>query len=311
MAVVLGVLLPAIDAARASDPRPVGPSTTVDARAIRLSDLFQGLPPGADAVVARAPAPGRAVRFSVSRLERLAEDHGIAWTAGADAGPVTVHRAVQRLGAQEITAAVRTALMRQGADPSLRVLLNNADLTLDLPTNVPGTLAVADLDYRPRQGRFSATVSAPAQGEALARATITGRAVRMLEVPVPVERIDRGEIIDENDLQWIALPSDDLRHNHLTDAAKIVGMSARRPLRPGEPLRSTAVEKPVLVSRNSLVTLRLKTPRMTLTAQGRALEDGAKGEPVRVINTMSKTTVTGIVAGSNVVTVRPIAAPRN
>ena len=46
----------------------------------------------------------------------------------------------------------------------------------------------------------------------------------------------------------------------------------------------------VLVARNATVTILLQTPAMTLTAQGRATEDGARGETVRVIE------VTGLVA---------------
>jgi len=307
-----GALLPSVAGADASGPVAVPASVTVDAEVIRLDDLFQELPAGMNAAVARAPQPGRAIRFSASRLERIAEEHGIAWPGGAG-GPdsVTVHRAVQRLGGEIITAAVRDALTRQGVDREVSVILSNPGISLELPTDAPATVAVSDLSYRPASGRFSATVSAPARGEPLERATVTGRAVRMLEVPVPAARIDRGEIIDGDDLRWISMPSDRLHRNHLTDADKIVGMSARRPLRPGEPMRTTAVEKPTLVTRNSLVTLRLDTARMTLTAQGRALEDGAKGETVRVINTTSQTTVTGIVAGSNVVTVQPNVAPRN
>lgn len=307
-----GALAPAAAASDASGLIAVPASVTVDAEVIRLDDLFQGLPAGMDAAVARAPQPGRAIRFSASRLERIAEEHGIAWPDdGSGADSVTVHRAVQRLGDEIITEAVRDALTRQGVDRGVSVILSNPGISLELPTDVPGTVAVSDLSYRPASGRFSATLNAPARGEPLERVTITGRAVRMLEVPVPAARIDRGEIVDEDDLRWISMPSDRLHRNHLTDADKIVGMSARRPLRPGEPLRTTAVEKPVLVNRNSLVTLRLQTPRLTLTAQGRALEDGAKGELVRVINTMSKTTVTGVVTGSNLVTVQPRVALRN
>lgn len=286
-------------------------SATVDRPTIRLGDIFHGVDAKADAPVASAPRPGRAIRFSASRLERIAQTHGVAWEAPSRASSLTVRRAVQRVGEDAIKAAVSDALAARGADGNSSVILSNSGLMLELPTDVPGTVAVADLSYRADSGRFSATVKAPAAGEALARATVTGRVVRMLEVPVPVERIPRGTLIDEGDLKWISLPSDRLRRNQLTDADDIVGKSARRPLQAGEPLRDTAIEAPKLVERNALVTLRLDTRRMTLTAQGRALEDGAKGELVRVINTSSKTTVTGVVAGNNLITVQPTQAARN
>jgi flagella basal body P-ring formation protein FlgA len=44
---------------------------------------------------------------------------------------------------------------------------------------------------------------------------------------------------------------------------------------------------------------------MRLTATGRALENGSRGEVVRVVNTMSKKTVSGQVVAAETVAVRP------
>ncbi len=44
---------------------------------------------------------------------------------------------------------------------------------------------------------------------------------------------------------------------------------------------------------------------MTLTAQGRALEDGGAGDTVRVVNTQSNTVVQAVVTGANRVSVLP------
>jgi flagella basal body P-ring formation protein FlgA len=46
---------------------------------------------------------------------------------------------------------------------------------------------------------------------------------------------------------------------------------------------------------------------MRLTAQGRALQDGAAGEVIRVVNTKSNTTVTGVVVADGTVSVAPNA----
>jgi flagella basal body P-ring formation protein FlgA len=50
---------------------------------------------------------------------------------------------------------------------------------------------------------------------------------------------------------------------------------------------------------------------MRLTAQGRALQDGAKGEVVRVVNTKSNTTVSGVVVADGKVTVQADGRPQN
>jgi flagella basal body P-ring formation protein FlgA len=66
-------------------------------------------------------------------------------------------------------------------------------------------------------------------------------------------------------------------------------------------LRASDVMPARLVTRGALVTLKIETPYMQLTAQGRALQDGAEGETVRVNNTQSNRMVEGTVTGPGVV----------
>jgi flagella basal body P-ring formation protein FlgA len=64
-----------------------------------------------------------------------------------------------------------------------------------------------------------------------------------------------------------------------------------------------------MVSRNAPVTMTLETPFMTVTARGRALEDGAVGETVRVANLASGNEVLAVVSGRNAVRVRTEPMP--
>ena len=70
-------------------------------------------------------------------------------------------------------------------------------------------------------------------------------------------------------------------------------------------MRTSDLREPVLVPRNSLVVLRLELNRMVLTVQGRALEDGAAGDVIRIRNTKSNTVVSGVVAETGTVRVQP------
>ena len=75
------------------------------------------------------------------------------------------------------------------------------------------------------------------------------------------------------------------------------------------PLRAGDFRKPIVVTKNSLVTMVVQTPYMLLTAQGRAIQDGAMGDAIRVMNTFSKVTVDAVVEGPSRVLVKtPLAA---
>lgn len=288
-------------------PQPVALKTaiTVEDEVVRLGDIFTGLSERADTAIAKAPAPGRQVRLTAPWLAKVATAYRVDWQPRSPAVEATVRRASRRLDGGRIRTAVARALRERGLDDELRVVLDNPQTSLVLPVTAPATLTVSNLSLDRSSGRFSANVLAPDARAPQASATVTGRAVRMVEVPVPAHRIERGEVIDGDDLKWIELPESELGRNDLTARDAIVGKSARRSARAGKPLRATDLETPVAVAKNSLVTIVVKTPRMQLTAQGRALEDASRGEAVRVVNTKSKATIRAVALGPHRVRVRP------
>jgi flagella basal body P-ring formation protein FlgA len=56
-----------------------------------------------------------------------------------------------------------------------------------------------------------------------------------------------------------------------------------------------------LVVRGSLVMMKIQTSLMTVTAQGKAQQDGAMGETIRVLNTQSNRVVEGVVTAPGVI----------
>jgi flagella basal body P-ring formation protein FlgA len=96
------------------------------------------------------------------------------------------------------------------------------------------------------------------------------------------------------------------------DRRALLGKTPRRPLRPHEPLRAGDIQAPVLVHKGDLVSIVLETPTMRLTAQGKALEDGAMGATLHVANTKSNRVIDVHVTGPNMVAVdtTPLLAAR-
>ena len=117
------------------------------------------------------------------------------------------------------------------------------------------------------------------------------------------QRLARNQVIAADDLEWTRVPVARLGRGTVTDPAEIVGKSLRRTLRPGRQIRDGDLQAPLMVTKNSLVTLRLVTAYMRLTVQGRALESGGLGEVVRVVNTKSNTLIYARISGPNSVVV--------
>ena len=118
-----------------------------------------------------------------------------------------------------------------------------------------------------------------------------------VEVYVPARALSTGEIIAEGDLQTITVPERDLSSNAVVDLKSLVGMEVKRTLREGSIIRKNAIAAPLLVRKKELITLTVQTNQMRLTAQGQAMDDGAMGDVIRVMNLTSKKVISAVVSG--------------
>ena len=307
LVLALSVPAPPAAAAPAAEAAPVAlrQSVTVSGGLVRLGDLFVPAGDKAEAAVAYAPAPGKRAIFDARWLYRVARAYGLNWRPLSIHDKAVVARESIVIGRREIADHILAALVDKGVDADMRVELSNRMLRIHVPGDSTATVAVEDVAYDPRTRRFIAIVAAPADDPAARRIRVTGRVHRVIDVPVLTRRVLAGEVIRKRDVKWIAMRGDRLQRDTIQDSGALIGKSPRRGLRAGVPVRVSDVRLPVLVPRRSLVTIMYRVRSMTLTAQGRALEDGGAGDTVRVANTQSNTVVQAVVTGANRVSVQP------
>lgn len=282
------------------------PFVELDDKAIHLGDLFDNAGKYADRAIASAPEPGESVVLEAAWLWRVANAYGVEWRPASRYETATVRRASTRIPADTIAQLLHQAASRDiSGDPELIDLEFDAALTdINLPPRNEATIRLERWSYDPGTGRFSANIAAPAKGTPLRLTSVSGRVFKLAMVPVPIRRIDQGEVIGQSDIEWQPMREQGLGRTALTgDTSSVVGMAARRALSPGSVLRASDVEAPILVERRTTVLVVLQTPQMTLTMQGRALDRGALGESVRVENLQSKRIVEGTVSGPGKVTI--------
>ncbi len=304
-ALALSVLAPPAAAAAEAGPVTLRQSVTVSGKLVRLGDLFVRAGDKAEAAVAYAPAPGKRAIFDARWLYRVARTYGLNWRPLSIHEKAVVARESIVIGRREIADHILAALVDKGVDADMQVELSNRMLRIHVPGDSTATVAVEDVAYDPRTRRFIAIVAAPADDPAARRIRVTGRVHRVIDVPVLTRRVLAGEVIRERDVKRIAMHSDRLQRDTIQDPGALIGKSPRRGLRAGVPVRVSDVRLPVLVPRRSLVIITYRVRSMTLTAQGRALEDGGAGDTVRVANTQSNTVVQAVVTGANRVSVLP------
>lgn len=287
------------------------PKATVSGDMVALGDLFLGVGEKANIPVAYAPEPGRRAVFDARWLYRVARAHGVTWRPASRHVQSVVTRDSVVIGRQEIEAKVLSALAEVGVNArNTRVELGNRHLRLHLPASPASELVVEDIVYDRHRGSFDAVLLASADGTELRRLRATGRVRMMTDVPILTRRVGRGETISANDIEWIAVQTRNLPRNVVLSADALVGKTPRRGLRAGAPIRLSDIQRRMLVGRGDLVTVELKTPRMRLTARGRALEEGGRGDTIRVGNVESGELFEALVTGPGRATVTQRVAGR-
>jgi flagella basal body P-ring formation protein FlgA len=126
---------------------------------------------------------------------------------------------------------------------------------------------------------FTLVVAVLAAGAVLAQSVQPVRAIRSQTVLVPEDLV----LVDAT------VPG------AATAIEQAVGREARIALYPGRPILLAHLVAPALVERNGLVRLSYVRGPLRILTEGRALDRAAAGEPVRVMNLVSRQTVTGTV----------------
>src|SRR5262249_23632966 len=114
-----------------------------------------------------------------------------------------------------------------------------------------------------------------------------------------------GEIIKASDVAMERRPKTEVAGEAMT-AKQAIGFAAKTALRGGQALRQADLIRPQVVQRNETVTLFHEVPGITVTARGKALEPGAMGDTIGVLNVQSNRTIQATVTAPGRVTVAAV-----
>ncbi|QXM25294.1 flagellar basal body P-ring formation chaperone FlgA [Elioraea tepida] len=275
---------------------------------VRLSDLFDGPLPRGDRVLGPAPAPGRVYTVEPAQLAAIARANGITL-----ASPVAtvVERPGRPLARESVERALREALLAAGAIETMEaplILQGYTAPVVPLSVGAP-RIVVEDLGWDASQARFNASVAAIVGAEPPIRVRIAGRVEDTVAVPVPVRRLAEGETIRPGDLRLVRMPAARVPADAELDPQRLAGRMLRETIPAGAPISAGQVGAAAMVSRGQPVAMLVELPGLSITAQGRALEDGERGARVQVMNSASRAVVEGVVIGPGRVRVSADSTP--
>lgn len=126
-----------------------------------------------------------------------------------------------------------------------------------------------------------------------------------VEVLTYARSLAAGEIVAPEDLLWAkaaAAPAD-----APSDAAQVIGLAAKRPLRSGAAVSARDVSAPQVIKKGEMVLVTWTDGQITLTLQAKAAGAAAAGEPLNVQNPSSGKVLQAVATGPGEALVGPAA----
>ncbi len=120
------------------------------------------------------------------------------------------------------------------------------------------------------------------------------------QVVVPTRTIRADAIIVDQDVRLEDATTD----NSFQRLQDVVGQEAHVVLYAGRPIMPDQVGPPAIISRNQIVVLFFKANGLRIMTEARALERGAVGDSVRVMNLASRATLFGQVQPNGTIEVK-------
>ncbi len=277
----------------------------VNKSTVTLGDLLDNLDTGHDIWVMNAPAPGGKTSVSTRYLASLTRQHKVYWQNSRGVqqiivsrkGKVIKHEALKNMIMQELEAL-------NLSDRKNGIRFDNKNAVLNLPEdNDIEDITVKKFDFDQQSGKFSANISVPVGDGKFAATLVRGRTHAISYIPALNKIITPGRQITERDIAWVPMPTLSIGRNIIRKKDQLIGMTPKRGLNPTTPLRFSDLTRPEIVIRGKVVSILFKSGKISLTAIGKAIESGGRGDVIRVMNNKSHKTIEAVITGPSQVQV--------
>jgi flagella basal body P-ring formation protein FlgA len=282
--------------------------TTLHASVVRLSDLFDDIGDGADKVLGPGPGAGGRIVVESAQLAAIARQYHVDWRPASSGDRAVLDRPGRPLRREDALVAVKSALIGAGASAECDIELPGFTPPL-VPYEADPRPVVSDMNYEPAAGRFSAVLSVTGAAMEPINMRIAGRVDDTIDLPVATTRLLAGSVLRADDMHIARVHTALIRSEMVHRPDDAIGMQLKHPLAAGQPLAVGELMRPSMVQKGGNVMMLLDSPGITLSAQGQALESGAIGERIRVLNPVSRAVIEAEVIGTDRVRVAPNAMP--
>lgn len=304
--VMLGIIVlffAAVGIAQSAAAVSLKQNSIVESNVITLGDIFSGAGDKAERVLGPAPQPGKDMVLNAHTLMRVAMAMDLPWRPTSSSEYVVLKRAASVISPDMSREALKDALRAQGVGGKFDLLITRGNTNIALPPSEEARVDIESVKFDQNKNSFEAVLVAPSKDNPIVRENVSGMIQRLVEVPVLRETMKNGMVIGARDIDTIDIRAEFIKPDMVLSADELIGMTPRRLVNAGEPVNELEVQPPQVVERGEFVTMVFNSGALSLTAKGKALESGAKGDVIRVVNSNSNKTLEATVTGLKEVSV--------
>lgn len=221
--------------------------------------------------------------------------------AGLAAAFAAQAREVLTLGLEEVSQAVRKEFVEQGINSDVELEFFGGQTAFVLENVEEAKILVSGLDVSEGQNKFTAEAEIFADGKPAGKTKLFGRYFVLTEAYVPARDIAKDAIIQEDDLAMVKMRANRLREDMVFAKDDLTGKQATRLIKADKPVTSRDIRDEIIIKKNQIVTAVYRNKGLQITSKTEALENGAKGQRIKLLNTKSQKEIIGKVIDKNTV----------
>lgn len=252
----------------------------------------------------RSPSPGYARSITADAVRLALAGTTIQCSGAAEC---LVRTETATIKADELLACAEAFLRKNVAPPAdAQIEVQRAPFDTQVPHGRDGR------ELRPRfhtgttgRGPISIDVDVLVDGKLQVVVPLTFLVRTFAQVHVLAESLQKGDVLDARHLRVERVETTSVNGRAFVDPKAFLGQVALRPLAAGSPLTARDFAAPIIVQKNSTVTIVFARGQLRAEAFGIAKNSGALGDAVQVENQTTKRVVVGRVAGPCVVQLNP------
>ena len=271
---------------------------TVQSLNVRLSDIFTAVSIDTDKDVFAAPMPGETLMVSTTEMWKLAQVNGIKWDKPSVNKRIRILREGQSVDLKILKTLLSDEIRIHGVHDDMQVSIFGLTNNLYLPRNSnENEIEISSLTVNSNKDRYRATLLWPLGDGSYKELALNGSIELVRLLPVLNRTLLPGEVVSKSDVQWINVPIKKITANTIQSVENFVGYTPRRAIAANRMLRNSDLEAVKYVKKGNQVTITYISGPLLMKTVGKALQHGAIGDPVRILNMRSNKTIIAQVTG--------------